>query len=142
MISLDSLQKMPRRVGVTFRDVRAPNEKYQPPLPATGREAVFSVNLGPVPSDRWLCDVVIEYSPGREDATFAPKVFVDGGPCQVRSRETTKDGCRVVSYGVSAAMLTRADVHAIKVVAEGQSIATIRAVEMRLRGPGSENGTP
>ena len=81
---------MPRRVGVTFRDVRAPGEKYRPPLPATGREAVFSVNLGPVPSDRWLCDVVIECSPGREGAASNPKVFVDGGPCGVRGPENNE----------------------------------------------------
>ena len=140
MASLDSLEKMPRRVGVTFRDVTAPGEKYQPPLPATGGNAAFSLNLGPVPSDRWLCDLVIEYSSGQGDRTAAPKVFFDGGLCDVRSRETTKDGCRVVSYAVSPPMLTRGKIHEIKVVAEGPNVPTIQAVEAWLREPDGEGG--
>ena len=64
MTSLNSLHKLPRRVGVTYRDITAPGEPYLPPLPATGKEAAFRIRLGPVPDRRWLCDVVIGVASG------------------------------------------------------------------------------
>ena len=133
---------VPRRVGVTYRDVTAPGEKYQPPLPVTSGKAVFSVSLGPVPSDRWLCDLAIEYSSGQGDRESTPMVFFDGRACDVRSRETTKERFRVVFYGVSAATLTKAKVHEIKVIAEEQHAPTIQRVETWLREPGGEGGPP
>ena len=48
MASLDSLLKLPRRVGVTYRDITAPGEQYQSPLPVTGATLTFSVGIGPV----------------------------------------------------------------------------------------------
>ena len=48
MASLDSLVKQPRCVGITYRDITAPGENYQPPLPATGKELVFRLKLGPI----------------------------------------------------------------------------------------------
>ncbi len=62
MASLDSLVKQPRCVGITYRDITAPGENYQPPLPATGKELVFRLKLGPIPNTRCLCELLIGLS--------------------------------------------------------------------------------
>jgi len=132
MVSLDSLLKLPRSVGVTYRDITAPGENYQAPLPATGRELAFSVRLGPIPDNRWPCELLIELATSQDAA--APTASVNGKPCEVRS-DTTKDGLHVVSFGVPATALAGADCHQIKLASKDQRAQTIRRVEMSLRAP-------
>jgi len=105
MTSLDSLLERPRRVGITFRDVTAPAEKYKPPLPVMGKEFVFSMNLGPLSDSRWLCELLIGFEPDRGTSAPAPSVWVNGKPCQARHEEKTKEGPHLVSYSVPTTAL-------------------------------------
>ena len=50
MTSLETLVPRPRAVQFTFRDVTAPGEDYRPLVPATGKELVFPMKLGPLPA--------------------------------------------------------------------------------------------
>ena len=52
MRSLDSLLRLPRSVGITYRDITGPGEAYQPPLPASGKELAFRMRPGPIPEGR------------------------------------------------------------------------------------------
>jgi hypothetical protein len=139
MASLDSLLKLPRCVGITYRDITAPGEKYQPPLPATGKEAVFSMPLGPIPDNRRPCELLIGLAPSQGAAAPAPTASVNGKPCEVRS-DATKDGLRLLSFSVPAAALTGAESHQIKLASKDQSTLTIRRVEMSLREPSGASG--
>jgi hypothetical protein len=142
MASLGSVRKLPRRVGVTYRDITAPGEQYAAPLPATGKEAGFRIRLGPVPDCHWLCDVVIGDAP----APGAPKpglsVLVNGTPCQPLNEESAKDGLRLVSFRVPTSALRGTELHEVKVAGREQSPLNIRQVEMFLRPPGKANRQP
>jgi hypothetical protein len=139
MASLDSLLKLPRSVGITYRDITAPGEKYQAPLPATGKEVEFSMRLGPIPADRWPCELLIGLAIPQDAAAPVPAASVNGKPCDVRS-DVTKDGLRLVLFGVPATALAGAESHQIKLASEDQKALTIRRVEMSLREPSGANG--
>jgi hypothetical protein len=137
MASLDSLLKLPRSVGITYRDITAPGENYRAPLPATGKEVAFSVRLGPNPDNRCPCELLIGLTTPYEAA--APTASVNGKPCEVRS-DVTKDGLRLVSFGVPATALTGVESHQIKLVSKDQKPLTVHRVEMSLREPSGANG--
>ena len=139
MASLDALLKEPRCVGITFRDIVAPGEKYQPPLPAEGKELVFPMKLGPRPGDRWLCDLLIGFAPSDGAPMPVPTVSVDGTPCKVRD-DITKDELRLISFRIPVAALTATDVHEIKVVGKGSDALSVQRVEVSLRKPDGEDG--
>jgi hypothetical protein len=134
MASLDSLLKQPRRVGVTYRDITAPDEKYQSPLPATGKEFVFPIRLGPVPDSRRPCEVLIEFLPPQGATVPVPTVLFDGQPCEVRKDDATKEGVRTISFRVPATALglPGTDVHEIKITGADQNSLTVRRVEVSL----------
>ena len=133
MTSLDSLLKLPRSIGVTYRDITAPKEKYRPPLPATGKEVVFPMKLGPTPDPRWLCHLLIGLA-SPQDAPL-PTALVNGKPCKVRGDDATKDGLRLISFNVPTTALAGIEVHEIRITSTGQDPLTIRRVEVSLREP-------
>jgi len=138
MASLDSLLKQPRSIGVTYRDITAPGEEYRAPLPATGKEAVFPMRLGPIPENRWLCELLVGVASSQ--ATPTPVVWVNGNACEVRNDDTTTDGLRLISFSVPATALAGTEVHQIKAASTGQNALTIQRLEMSLRVPGGEHG--
>jgi hypothetical protein len=135
MVSLESVQKLPRRVGVTYCDITAPGERYLPPLPATGKDATFRIRLGPVLDRHWLCDVVlgIAFAPGTVGSALS--VRVNGTPCQFLSEEPSKGELRLTSFRVPASALKSTEVHEVKVASQEQAPVSIRQVEMFLRPP-------
>jgi len=139
MASLDSLLRLPRCVGITYRDITAPGEKYQAPLPAMGKEVVFPLQLGPIPDNRWPCDLLIGFAPAQDAAALAPAASVNGQPCEVRS-DATQDGLRLVSFGVPATALAGTECHQIKLACKDQNALTIHRVEMSLREPSRASG--
>jgi hypothetical protein len=139
MASLDSLLKQPRSIGVTYRDITAPGEEYQAPLPATGRQIVFPIRLGPIPDSRWLCDLLMGIKSSQDTSTPVPWVWVNGEACQVRSDDTTKDGSRLISFRVPTAALVRTEVHEIKAASKGEDALTIQRLEVSLRAPSPFN---
>lgn len=131
MASLDSLLKLPRCVGITYRDIIAPAEKYQPPLPATGRELQFQLKLGPVLNKRWLCELSIGLAP--EPGAAAPSVLLNGRACEVRKEEVTRGDLRLISVVVPVTALKDAEAQEVAVVSANQKELTVRQVQACLR---------
>lgn len=135
MASLSSVQKLPRRVGVTYRDITAPGERYLPPLPATAKDSTFRIRLGPMPDRHWLCNVVLGFAPAPGAAGSSLSVRVNGTACPFSGEEAAKGGLRLASYRVPASALKGTEVHEVKVNSEAQAPVSIRQVEMFLRPP-------
>ena len=135
MASLGSVRKLPRRVGVTYRDITAPGEQYRAPLPATGKEAAFAIRLGPVPDRHWLCDVLIGAAPAPGPLAPGLSVRVNGTACEFLDEGSTNNGVRLVSFRVPAPALKGKEVHDVKIASQGQTPLTIQQVEMFLRPP-------
>ena len=139
MASLDTLLNKPRCIGVTFRDIVGPGERYQPPLPAKGKELVFPMKLGPIPDDHWLCDLLIGFAPSNGAPMPVPTVSINGTPCEVRD-DTIKDGLRLISFTIPVATLTTTDTQEIKVVGKGPDALSVQRVEVSLRKPDEADG--
>ena len=135
MTSLDSLLKLPRCVGITYRDITAPKENYRPPLPATGKEIVFSMNLGPIPDDHRDCKLSIGLVSSQETSSSVPSVFVNGRLCAIHI-DTMKEGLRLFVFSVPGAALAGTSVHEIKVASKDQNTLEIRQLEMSLEKSG------
>ena len=128
MASLDSLIGRPRAVAITFRDVTAPGEDYRPLVPATGKELVFPMKLGPLPKARRQCQLLIGLAPS--SATLAASV--NGKPCEVCS-DTMKDGLRLVSFTFPPRHWPASRPTRSRLAAKSGSVLTIQQVEMSLR---------
>jgi hypothetical protein len=133
MTSLDSLRKLPRRVGVTYRDITAPGEPYQPPLPATGKEAAFTMKLGPTPAKGWLYDVLLGFPPGPGSPQAGPSVWVDGTLCELDHWHHLKDGACQISFRIPPQAFATDQAHQIKVASKDQTPFTIQQVEVLFR---------
>jgi hypothetical protein len=128
MTSLEGIIDRPRAVQITFRDVTAPGEDYRPLVPATGKELVFPLKLGPLPNAPRRCELLIGLAP----SAAAPAAAVNGKPCEV-CHDTVKEGVRLVSYTVPMAALAGIETHQIKVSSKDHNALTIQHVEMSLR---------
>jgi hypothetical protein len=131
MGSLDSLLKLPRTVGITYRDVTAPNETYREPFPAIGKEVEFALRPGPLPNRGWQCEVLAGMVPSA--GSPAPAVSVNGHACQLRS-DTVKDGLRLLTAAVPADALA-ADVQQIKLASKDQNSLNMQRLEFSFRPP-------
>jgi hypothetical protein len=132
MRSLDRLLEMPRRVGVTYRDVVAPGAPYTPPLPATGSELSFSMRLGPTDEVRYCAELSLVVAPGAGEAPGWPAVSLNGVPCVLRGATPAKTG-RQLTYDAPAAALRPARKrHAVSVRGAGGESVTVRKVDILL----------
>lgn len=128
MNSIDSLRKLRRCVAVTYRDITAPNESYERPLPATGNELAFAVKLGPLPDRSWACNLLIGLTPSQSPA---PTIQVNDKPCELRN-DATKAGVRLLSYDVPFAALAESPAQAVKITGADQKELTVQRLEMSL----------
>ena len=131
MTSSDSLLKLPRSVGITFRDITLPNENYRPQLPVTGVETEFSINLGPISDDSRKCRLSVEMASPKGAAASIPEVSVNGILC-VFQGAVENSGTHLFSYSVPASALTGTAVHNIKVLGKNHDIMKIEQLEMSL----------
>lgn len=131
MTSLESLLKLPRSVGVTFRDITLQQENYRPQLPANGRDIEFSLNLGPIPDDTRDCRLSIGLAISEGVAVSVPEVSVNGKPCVIQD-DKKKCGFLLLSFSVPANALPGPAVHKIKVAGKNQNILKIELLEMSL----------
>jgi hypothetical protein len=77
MSSPAALTDGPRSHVLTHRDIIAPGEAYEAPLPATGKELTFSLPTGPKPPEDWQATLIL----GLESPdTTAPAVTLNGRP--------------------------------------------------------------
>lgn len=129
MNSLDALRKMPRCVGITYRDIRTAAEKYRPPLPASGKEIVLSLNPGPPPEENRDCllSIAVEFP---RDAKAPPSASVDGKPCRLTG-EKREDKFSVFSYLVPRTTLAENKAHEIKIDGAGRPL-TVHRLELTL----------
>jgi len=128
MNSLDALRKMPRCVGVTYRDIRAAAEKYRPPLPASGKEIVLSLNPGPLPEENWDCLLSIAVEVPKAEQASPPQVSVGGKPCRLTS-EKKEEKYSVFSYLVPRKALAENKAHEIKIDGAGRPL-TVHRLEL------------
>ena len=142
MASLDALQKLPRRIGVTYRDITAPGEKYQPPLPATGQEIALAMNIRPAPDERWLCDLAIGLVTAQGSPMPVPSVLVNGTPCEFLRENPAPEGSRLISFRIPTSALAKAGVHEIKIASQDQKSLTVQLVEVLLKPPGGKEVEP
>jgi hypothetical protein len=121
MASLEKLDKLPRRHAVTFRDVRAPGEPADAPLPATGRLCALRLQTGPKPAGRPV-ELLLELDgpAGNEP----PKARVNGILCPAPK---PSDGHAFV-YAVPDEALAD-EAHVIEVEAGGAGAMKIVRVE-------------
>jgi len=128
--SLDEVCKLPRRHGVTYRDVVVPGEHYRAPLPASGRELSFNLPLGPKPPADWEAQAIIELaSHGTEGE--APAVAVNGVACALRCTDAQDNSNRVLSYSVPLSALPGHNNDRIAITAKTKPIKVLR-VEARI----------
>jgi hypothetical protein len=131
MNSLDTLLARPRCVGITYRDILAPNESYRPPLPATGKKLSFSIKLGPILKGERTC--ILRIGLPRNSAAPWPTALVNGKSCVLRS-DTIDNGLHLLSFVVPATALASDGKLGIEIAgADGKSL-TVERVEASLGG--------
>jgi len=86
MSSLPSLEPLARRHMVTFRDVFAPGEATDYPLPAQGKRLSFRLLTGPQPKGRKVT-ATVELAPVNQEPVAAPELRVNSVPCVLVKRE-------------------------------------------------------
>lgn len=131
MNSLDTLLTRPRCVGITYRDILAPNESYRPLLPATGKSVSFSIKLGPIPNRDRACTLRIGL-PQNAVAPW-PTPSVNGKPCSLRS-DTIDNGLRLLSFPVPATALTSDGKLRIEITGANAKEFTVERAEASLDG--------
>ena len=133
--SLDALLKLPRRHAVTFRDVTVPGETYRAPLPASGTQLSFALQLGPAPSAGWQAEATIEVALRRAEDT-PPTVSINGVAGKLQRNEASKSGSHLLTYSFPANALPGKNRDTIAVTAGGKDPVKVLRVEVSLR-PGA-----
>jgi len=121
MADKESLSGLARCHAVTYRDVRAPGEPADHPLPATGNQCAFQLQTGPKPVGRKV-QVFLELEAGKGVDPSPPTVRVNSIQCQ----EPSKQGTAVFIYPVSDPALAD-ELHVIEArTASGSSMKILR----------------
>ena len=98
MRSIESLDKLPRRHALTYRDVLAPGEPPDDPLPAVGRTCTFRIQTGPKPAASRKVELLLEFA---KAPSAPPRVRVNDTECP----EPLKPRGQLVVYSIPAAAL-------------------------------------
>jgi hypothetical protein len=123
MNSLDSLDALPRRHVITYRDIVGPNEAYTPPLPAEGKTLEFVLPSGPTPPAGAKASLELHLGQGADAG--APTATVNGAACTFVGPKPNGDGTSLAIYEVPVAALPGDHRHAIKVTAAGESVRVL-----------------
>jgi hypothetical protein len=130
MAAVESLDPLPRRHVLTYRDTRAPGEADNETLPQTGTLAVFRLATGPRPAGRAV-SVVLGFALPQDKASHLvpPRVRVNTTLCSAipQVQGTT------VTYAVPEEALGD-EVHAIEVESADDRPFTVNWVELSV-GP-------
>ncbi len=133
MTSLSALQAVPRTIGVTYRDVIAPNETYIAPLPAKGKEATFSMKIGPQPPVGWHRELVIGLDVSERTSTSRPQVFLDGNACDFKEEKEGTNGHQVMKFKIPVQPWDASQTHEIKIASADDTILVIERVELVMK---------
>jgi hypothetical protein len=85
MARFDTLNQLPRRHAVTYRDVLAPGETPDQPLPATGALCTFRLQTGPKPVGRKV-EALVEL----QSEAPPPSLRINGALCDSPKVENGK----------------------------------------------------
>ena len=136
MAALKTVLEQPRRVGLTYRDTLAPEERYQPPLPAEGVRIQRSLCLGFVPENSGPCRLRIGLAGKNGQIVPVPTVTVNGSPCTFLGDRIEPGDLRVMTFDVSRSTLAHDQPsQEITIVAGNASPLTIALLEMTLAAP-------
>jgi hypothetical protein len=124
MRSLPRLLEIPRRVGVTYRDVVAPGAPYTPPLPAEGKSLTFQLFTGPPPGN--MAEVTLLLT--LKGAVGPPAADVNGVPCNLL-RKAQENGTTRLEYKVPVGALPGNRRDAITLV----SAEPVTALDVQIR---------
>jgi hypothetical protein len=132
MTSLAAVREVPRTIGVTYRDIVAPGEAYQPPLPAKGKEARFAMQLGSEPPSDWRREVVIGVAADADTPPVRPLVFWDGKRCDFVEQTEANNGLSLMTFQIPTGPWSPTRTHEIKVASGDETLLTIQRVEVKL----------
>ena len=127
MGDLASLSALPRRHAVTYRDVRAPGEPDDNPLPATGNWCEFRLQTGPRPDGRQV-SVLIETPKPEGEQAAPPAVRVNGVPCRLSETQDPK----TFIYAVPASAFAD-EAHVLQVAPASGTSITVTRVEFAVQ---------
>ena len=122
--SLDACLQLPCRHAVTYRDVAAPSENYQAPLPAKGTDLTFELPLGPTPPAGWRAEAIVELA--AESAKVPPPALsVNGAAAALQADDSLPDGNRLLKYSIPFDGLPGRNQDQIQIKA-GEKITVVR----------------
>jgi len=127
--SPEQLQRLPRVIGVTTRDVQVPGKPDSPPLPATGSQLQFPLQLGPRPPMGWNAEVTIELS-AIGTSGGSPSVQINEVSAKPVMMQKTKPNMLKFVAPASAVSGDGSDI--ITVIGSKEKPLTVRRVEVRL----------
>jgi hypothetical protein len=130
MTSREALLKVPRRLGITYRDITGPGEAYTAPLPATGTALAFSIWIGPVTPGAGRCEALLELAPPKDAAPAVATLQVNGQGAELLKEEPTADGGRVLTFSVPVAALAAAASQDLRLSSGAATPVTVRRVEL------------
>jgi hypothetical protein len=129
--SLSELCKLPRRHVVTHREVVVPGENHRAPLPATGRELSFHLQLGPTPPADWQAEAIIEVAP-KDGHSEYPSVSVNDVAAEFGAAQSLENGNRLLMYSIPRNALPGENRDGIEVTAAREESITVLGVEVRI----------
>ncbi len=131
MASLGALRPLPRSVAITYRDIVAPGEDYRAPLPATGNELSFRMQVGPAGDPRRPCEVRMGIGSPPDGTAPVPLVSANDRPCKFRE-QAAADGVRRITWDVPAGAIGADGACALKIASAGKDPVTVRSVELSI----------
>lgn len=131
MKSLSKLARSSRRHTMTYRDIIAPGEEYQPPLPAEGNRLEFRLPTGPRPPVQWKAVIEIGVDGAAKDD--CPDFMINGNACQIIDEMSQYDAEEpVLSYNVPEGGLADGGRNLIVVSAPGGKSVKVISFEIRI----------
>jgi hypothetical protein len=131
MSSLATLTQGPRSHVLTHRDIVAPGEKYEAPLPATGKALTFSLPTGPKPPEDWQVTLVLGLA--TPENTAAPAVTVNGECGTHQPADESAAGVpERLRYALPPGALLDASPQEVRVVFAGGESGTVNHVELQV----------
>lgn len=133
MTSPAALRDDPRTVGVTYRDVVAPGESYQAPLPSKGKEAIFAMKLGPEPPATRRRELTIGVRAESGEPPATPLAFVDGNACDFMERKDAANGGSMMTFRIPVHPGPWPQTHEVKIVGGDGIPIVIERVEVAMK---------
>lgn len=131
MNSLEVLKQMSRSVGVTYKDICAPGENYQPCLPAQGKEIMLSIAIDSIPDRTQICTLSLVISLSEDITVTIPSVLINGKAC-IFQKEERRDKERIIIFEINTAALIDKLSQKINISSTDGNELKIEGLEMKI----------